>query len=922
MQNTPFTTRLTDVTQRLVSLAEDGTHQGLSDTIMHEIVPLLDTLREEHETLAAANQTLETRSQCYQALFDHAPLSCLTTNQDGFIQNFNSSAAGVFGISDDQSTSQPISRIISDQARSSFLWWFQKMSEQPITTSEYETTVQRADGTLVPALLIVQPVQFDDTIVLQWIVQDITNQKHIEDHLRRAHDELERRIRDRTDRLFQTSKALQAETTERKRIEEAYRILVDQSLQGLCIFQDERIVFVNPAMAAITGYSLSDMLAMGPVNIQALVYPEDQAMVKTVRDQHLEGTHAPSNYMFRMVRKGGDVRWIEESVTLTEYQGKPAIQSAFIDITERKQSEDMLRLAHEELEIRVQKRAAQLVQLNRQLQAEIIERRRTEAALRESEARFRTLAETTTASIAIYQEQQIRYANDALVALSEYTLGELLTMDLLAFFPSQVQPALQQRITACLQGNQISFRNEAQIVTRSGKQCWLDVTLGAIEFEGAPAVLMTAFDITRRKHAEEEIRLAYNQLDNLHQELQHNRDMLYTLIDGLPDGLMLLDHRGMVLAINHALATFLHSTPAELICRSWHEICQQVRAPFLLERALHLSNGSTEQSYRTVYDMDGEERILDVRMFALVKPSDTSDKDTSRDDSVDHRWIVHVSDVTERCQLEARMIHNERLAASGRLAAAIAHEVNTPMQTIQTSLYMAARSDEQERKMCMDVAQDEMKRISTTLRQLLEVTRPSTGAWVKVDFNALVRRILLLTSGVLAKNRIEVECDLDPDLPMICGVAEELTQVLLNLVMNAIEAMPEGGRLWLHTGVAAGDDEQSIASTLPYQGQNGQEQREQAVIERENTNHPDTGDMVMVFEIADTGCGIRPGDQDRVFDPFFTTKDEGTGLGLFISHKIISQHRGTINVRSVVGAGSGFRITLPLTGTIKPYASK
>ncbi len=138
-----------------------------------------------------------------------------------------------------------------------------------------------------------------------------------------------------------------AEITERKRAEQAlreseekYRALVEQSLQGQVVIQDSRIVFANPAFAEIYGYSLEELLSLPPQKVQALVHPEDRALVWGRFRDRLVGKPVPPRYEYRGVRKDGDVRWLEVAGTRIEYGGKPAVQGIVVDITERKKAEE------------------------------------------------------------------------------------------------------------------------------------------------------------------------------------------------------------------------------------------------------------------------------------------------------------------------------------------------------------------------------------------------------------------------------------------------------------------------------------------------------------------------------------------------------------------------------------------------------
>ena len=224
---------------------------------------------------------------------------------------------------------------------------------------------------------------------------------------------------------------------------------------------------------------------------------------------------------------------------------------------------------------------------------------------------------------------------------------------------------------------------------------------------------------------------------------------------------------------------------------------------------------------------------------------------------------------------QAQLIQAEKLAATGRLAASIAHEINNPLQAIHNCLYLALKRplSDDKRLHYLTIAQEETERLITLVQRTLEFYRPSKGQSVATDVNHLIESVLALSNKRLEHGRVQVQAQLQPDLPPILGVPDQLTQVLLNLVINAIEAMPEGGELNLGTAI-------------------------------------DTG--WLRIGVRDTGPGISPDEAAKIFEPFYTTKANGTGLGLAVSYGIIQRHGGRIEVAGVPGRGTTFTIVLPL----------
>jgi GAF domain-containing protein/CheY-like chemotaxis protein len=242
----------------------------------------------------------------------------------------------------------------------------------------------------------------------------------------------------------------------------------------------------------------------------------------------------------------------------------------------------------------------------------------------------------------------------------------------------------------------------------------------------------------------------------------------------------------------------------------------------------------------------------------------------------------------EREQAQAQLIHAEKMAALGRLVASIAHEINNPLQAVQGCLMLAEEElDEQQRRETMQrylgVAGSEIERISTIVRRMRDFYRPAREGLQSTDLHATLESVLELINKQLQHSEVTVQREWAEELPVVQANPDHLKQVFLNLVINAIDAMPAGGMLHISTGLAqiqVGSDEQPRPAVR--------------------------------VEFTDTGEGMSPETQSRIFEPFFTTKERGTGLGLSISYGIIQACNGEITVTSQVGEGTTFTILLPV----------
>ncbi len=224
---------------------------------------------------------------------------------------------------------------------------------------------------------------------------------------------------------------------------------------------------------------------------------------------------------------------------------------------------------------------------------------------------------------------------------------------------------------------------------------------------------------------------------------------------------------------------------------------------------------------------------------------------------------------------QAQLIQAEKLAATGRLAASIAHEINNPLQSIQNCLHLVLNRPltDEKRLRYLGMAQEEVERLITIVARTLDFYRPSKGRPSPTQVNDVVEAVLALAGKRLEHGHVRVQCKLAADLPQLTVVRDQLTQVFLNLIINAAEAMPEGGDL-------------TISST------------------RE--------DNWVCVSFSDAGPGIPPDEVSKIFEPFYTTKATGTGLGLAVSYGIVERQGGRITVDSQLGQGATLTVRLPI----------
>jgi len=244
--------------------------------------------------------------------------------------------------------------------------------------------------------------------------------------------------------------------------------------------------------------------------------------------------------------------------------------------------------------------------------------------------------------------------------------------------------------------------------------------------------------------------------------------------------------------------------------------------------------------------------------------------------------IVMLEDISARKEAQEALIQSEKLALTGKLAASLAHEVNNPLQSVvgflsllEESLAGDGKTSKKEARGYVRIAIEEVKRAAHLVHEMRNLNQPSEPEdWKPSDVNDLVERVMALIHKKSQEQHVQITWEAADNLPLIPVVPDRIQQVFLNLTLNALEAMPDGGELHISTARTA--------------------------------NPPG-----VEIHFADSGVGIAFADIGKLFKPFHTTKDAGMGLGLYISQSIVREHGGRIDVESVAGEGANFAVWLP-----------
>lgn len=372
-------------------------------------------------------------------------------------------------------------------------------------------------------------------------------------------------------------------------------------------------------------------------------------------------------------------------------------------------------------------------------------------------------------------------------------------------------------------------------------------------FDQAAHTLQQSYATLTQRIERMDVELAQSN-EALRAQLRENEAMrlhLSGILNSLTTGVLVLDDRGRITRANAAAVALLGVAQEALL---------EQPAALVLER---LQIGGTEHPQRV------GQRLLTISRSSLEASSGSPSGS-----------LLLVHDVSRMCELEERLQRQHRLAAMGEMVGRIAHEIRNPLGSVELFASMLRR-DLHDMPRSLGYAEQISQAVhglDRLLSNLLLYTRPerSARAWHRIE--SLVLEAVSLASHARAQRAVEIGLDLDPRIPSLWCNEGQLKQVLLNLILNAIQAMPEGGRV-------------ALALT-------------------EMADQP-LGEPSVCLTVVDSGKGIDPAHRPRIFDPFFTTKDEGTGLGLAIVHAIIDAHHGRIDVESRTGEGTTFTILLP-----------
>lgn len=345
-------------------------------------------------------------------------------------------------------------------------------------------------------------------------------------------------------------------------------------------------------------------------------------------------------------------------------------------------------------------------------------------------------------------------------------------------------------------------------------------------------------------------------------QLQHSRDLLRIVFDNLPDGLILLDSRATILTANNAFCRgVLGAQPQNVVRHHYPAVLQQLHHDHQLQIEPELNSAPTQRIRCT--KRNKQQFWYDIDRYT-IGPAGNEQRI--------ERW----RDVTRQEEIHRQLLLHEQLASIGKLALSVVHEVGNPLQSVRGCLDLCREENNLSESASdyLALADRELERMAQLLERLRDLYRPQELAWEHVQLNDIISTVQRITDRQMQRYHVQLQVVLAPTLPRVYAQPDALRQVLLNLVLNAQEAMVNGGTLQIATAYHAEQHECSI-------------------------------------QICDNGIGIAPEEVARIFEPFNSTKARGLGLGLYLSKQMIDQHQGRIIVQSTPQVGTCVTVYLP-----------
>lgn len=650
--------------------------------------------------------------------------------------------------------------------------------------------------------------------------------------------------------------------------ENKFRGLAETAVQAIFIYDGQRFLYVNAATEGIFGYSRRELLSME--NAWLLVDEESRDWTRQRIQQQLNGSNEPTRFEFKIVTRSGEERWLDFSSNRIEFERRAAIVATAVDITQRKRAEQLqsalYRIAEETSEAR------DLDEFYRFIH-------RIVGGLMHAENFYIALYDEKSATLSfpyfVDEEDETPARKKLGKGLTEYVLrtGQ----------PLLATPAVFEDLV---------LRGEVESIGAPSLD-WLGVPLIISDKTIGVLVVQTYRENIRYRQTEKDILTFVSQHvaaaiehkrseDQLRQSEARYRSLVQSAVYGIYRSRL----DGQFLAVNPALIAMLGYQSEEQMLAlniATDVYLENYERENFASEFLHLKRWEgAEVKWRR---KDG--KSITVRLSGRLVT----------DEGGEPAYIEGiVEDVTERRMLEQQLRQSQKMEAVGRLAGGVAHDFNNLLTVIRgyTEILLSDVPPGDVRRGELEEIMKASDRASALTRQLLAFSRQQVLAPKVLNLNTIVLNMHNLLRRLLGED-IDLQTVLDPELGNVKADPSQIEQVMMNLAVNARDAMPMGGRLTIETA--------NVELTENW---------------GRDLINAKAGSYVMIA-MTDSGSGMDEATKARVFEPFFTTKEQGkgTGLGLSTAYGIVKQSDGYISVYSEVGIGSTFKVYLPRMDVVR-----
>ena len=616
----------------------------------------------------------------------------------------------------------------------------------------------------------------------------------------------------------------------------SYLEIISSLTEAVYVIQDDQIKFANKACLELTGYSIEEGFAANAVD--AFVHPDDKKIILHYRELRFQGDIIPHRYEFRLVCKDGFVKWVEVRTAIISWEGRPASLGVATDISGRKEAEN---------------------------------------ALRESEEKYRQLVENAYDIVyATDANGWVTYANPACLRHGQYSPEDIIGRHYLEFVPENYREEVGRFYGRQFVKKIPDTSFEVPLMSKDGEISWYSQnTKLLMKGDSVVGFQSIARDITHHKHAEE--------------ALQESERKYRELTEFLPQAVFEVDANMRIAFVNNASVEMSGYTLEEILSEV-HPltlVIPEERAR-LAEDFQKVIEGQTIQlAGYTGLKKDG----TTISVLGSAAPTYKNEKIVGVRGVLSDITALKLAELENRT-LQTQLFQSQKMEALGTLVGGIAHDFNNMLQIIIgycEILLTNRKKDERDYR--------HLQTIILTARggaelvgKLLAFGQQDQGIPVPLDLNQELRLAPALLSRTLP-HIVQIDLDLVNEPAMICADPNQIEQAVMNLGINASEAMPLGGSLKITTKIVTLD-------------------------ENYFKFHPESkpGNYVML-SFKDSGRGMNEQTLSKIFEPFFSTKERGatrgTGLGLSVVRGIVRQNGGFITFESEPGKGTEFKLYFP-----------